>query len=203
MANSPASDDAALVARAREGDREAFTELVMHYQVPLFNLALRMVGSRDDAADIAQEAFLRAWEKLRTLKGNPFKSWLFQIAVNLCYDHFRRRKRVAAMPEEGQEAHVVSLGLPVPDPAERAEAGERARIVRDSINGLDPDLRTALILRDVNGLAYEEIAAVIRAPLGTVKSRIARARGHVQERLLMFPELFARPVDHQEQQHER
>jgi RNA polymerase sigma-70 factor (ECF subfamily) len=191
MANSPASDDAALVARAREGDREAFTELVMHYQVPVYNMALRMVGSRDDAADIAQEAFLRAWEKLRTLKGNPFKSWLFQIAVNLCYDHFRRRKRVAAMPEEGQEAHVVSLGLPVPDPAERAEAGERARIVRDSING--PDLRTALILRDVNGLAYEEIAAVIRAPLGTVKSRIARARGHVQERLLMFPELFARP----------
>ncbi len=201
MANSPASDDAALVARAREGDREAFTELVMHYQVPLYNMALRMVGSRDDAADIAQEAFLRAWEKLRTLKGNPFKAWIFQIAVNLCYDQFRRRKRVAAMPEEGQEARVVSLGLPVPDPEERAEAGERARIVRDSINGLDPDLRTALILRDVNGLAYEEIAAVIRAPLGTVKSRIARARGHVQERLLMFPELFARPAA-KEGQHE-
>ncbi len=201
MANSPATDDAALVARAREGDREAFTELVMHYQVPLYNMALRMVGSRDDAADIAQEAFLRAWEKLRTLKGNPFKAWIFQIAVNLCYDHFRRRKRVAAMPEEGQEAHVVSLGLPVPDPADRAEAGERARIVRDSINGLDPDLRTALILRDVNGLAYEEIAAVIRAPLGTVKSRIARARGHVQERLLLHPELFARPST-EEGQHE-
>ena len=202
MANSPTADDAALVARAREGDREAFTELVMHYQVPLYNMALRMVGSRDDAADIAQEAFLRAWEKLRTLKGNPFKPWIFQIAVNLCYDHFRRRKRVAAMPEEGQEAHVVSLGLPVPDPAERAEAGERARIVRDSINGLDPDLRTALILRDVNGLAYEEIAAAIRAPVGTVKSRIARARGRVQERLLMFPELFARPSA-EEGQHER
>lgn len=202
MANSPATDDAALVARAREGDREAFTELVMHYQVPLYNMALRMVGSRDDAADIAQEAFLRAWEKLRTLKGNPFKAWIFQIGVNLCYDHFRRRKRVAAMPEEGQEGHVVSLGLPVPDPAERAEAGERDRIVRDSINGLDPDLRTALILRDVNGLAYEEIAAVIRAPLGTVKSRIARARGHVQERLLLHPELFARPAA-EEGQHER
>ena len=203
MANSPVTDDAALVARAREGDREAFTELVMHYQVPLYNMALRMVGSRDDAADIAQEAFLRAWEKLRALKGSPFKPWLFQIAVNLCYDHFRRRKRVATMPEEGQEAHVVSLGLPVPDPAERAEAGERARIVRDSINGLDPDLRTALILRDVNGLAYEEIAAVIGAPLGTVKSRIARARGYVQERLLMFPELFARPQDDKEQPHGR
>ena len=164
----------------------------MHYQVPLYNLALRMVGSADAAADIAQEAFLRAWEKLRTLKGSPFKPWLFQIGVNLCYDHFRRGKRLAVMPEEGQEAHLVSLGLLVPDPAERAEAGERNRIVRESINGLDPDLRTALILRDVNGLAYEEIATVIRAPLGTVKSRIARARAHVQERLLIYPELFGR-----------
>lgn len=175
----------------------------MHYQVPLYNMALRMVGSRDDAADIAQEAFLRAWEKLRTLRGNPFKPWLFQIAVNLCYDHFRRGKRVAAMPEEGLKAHVVSLGLPVEDPAERAEAGERNRIVGESINALDPDLRTALILRDVNGLAYEEIATVIRAPLGTVKSRIARARAHVQERLLMYPELFARSMAEEKQQHER
>ncbi len=204
MTSSPAPEDAALVARAREGDREAFTELVMHYQIPLYNLALRMVGSADDAADIAQEAFLRAWEKLRTLKsGNPFKPWLFQIGVNLCYDHFRRGKRVATMPEEGHETHVVSLGLPVPDPAERAEAGERNRIVRESINGLDPDLRTALVLRDVNGLAYEEIAAVIKAPLGTVKSRIARARAHVQERLLMYPELFARPVAEEKEEHER
>lgn len=203
MTTSPAAVDAALVARAREGDREAFTELVMRYQVPLYNLALRMVGSADDAADIAQEAFLRGWEKLRTLKkGNPFKPWLFQIAVNLCYDHFRRGKRVAAMPEEGQEAHVVSLGLPIPDPADRAEAGERNRIVRDGINALDPDLRTALVLRDVNGLAYEEIAAVVRAPLGTVKSRIARARAHVQERLLMYPELFGRSSDAEEEQRE-
>lgn len=195
MANSPATDDAALVVRARQGDREAFTELVTHYQVPLYNMALRMVGSAEDAADIAQEAFLRAWEKLRTLRGNPFKPWLFQIAVNLCYDHFRRGKRLAAMPEEGQEAHVVSLGLPVVDPAEQAEAGERNRIVRESINGLDPVLRAALILRDVNGMAYEEIAVVVRAPLGTVKSRIARARAHVQERLLLHPELFARRAE--------
>ena len=83
-------DDRDLVSRARRGDREAFTQLIMQYQVPLYNMALRMVGGREDAADISQEAFLRAWEKIRTLRDAPFKSWLFQIAANLCYDYVRR-----------------------------------------------------------------------------------------------------------------
>src|SRR2546428_14066796 len=126
MANSPTSDDAALVARAREGDREAFTELVMHYQVPLYNMALRMVGKPDDAADIAQEAFLRAWEKLRTLREAPFKSWLFQIAANLCYDHFRRGRRYGVMPDEEITSNVVGLGIATPDPQQRGEAKQRA-----------------------------------------------------------------------------
>src|SRR5690242_14723839 len=118
-------DEAALAGRARQGDREAFTQLVMHYQVPLYNMALRMVGRPDDAADVAQEAFLRAWEKIRTLRSAPFKPWLFQIAVNLCYDHFRRGRRLGAMPEEDQAARVVHLGVATPDPQERAESHER------------------------------------------------------------------------------
>ncbi len=182
--------DASLVARARAGDQEAFTQLVMQYQVPLYNMALRMVGAPEDAADIMQEAFLRAWEKIATLRSAPFKSWLFRIAVNLCYDHFRRRRRQSAMPEEGQEAQVVPLGLVPADPEARVEVLERNRLVRETIRALDADYRVALILRDVNGMAYEEIAAVLRVPLGTVKSRIARARGQVQERLLLYPELF-------------
>src|SRR2546430_11399428 len=83
------NDDRDLVGRARRGDREAFTQLIVQYQVPLYNMALRMVGRPDDAADIAQEAFLRAWWKIRTLREAPFKSWLFPIAANLCYDHFQ------------------------------------------------------------------------------------------------------------------
>jgi RNA polymerase sigma-70 factor, ECF subfamily len=184
------SDEAALVGRSRQGDREAFTQLVMHYQVPLYNMALRMVGTPDDAADVAQEAFLRAWEKIRTLRNAPFKPWLFQIAVNLCYDHFRRGRRIGVMPDEEAGEKVVTLGVALPDPEERAEAGERTRLVRESIEALDHDHRVALVLRDVNGMAYEEIAAVLRVPLGTVKSRIARARAHVQEQLLLYPELF-------------
>jgi len=183
-------DDATLVARARQGDREAFTELVTQYQVPLYNMALRMVGAADDAADITQDAFLRAWEKIGGLRSAPFKSWLFQIAVNLCYDHFRRRRRLGVMPEKGEEVRVVSLGISAPDPEERVQALERNRLVRQSISSLEPDFRAALILRDINGMAYEEIAAVLRVPLGTVKSRIARARAHVQERLLLYPDIF-------------
>src|SRR5690349_17267197 len=99
------NDDRDLVGRARRGDREAFTQLIVQYQVPLYNMALRMVGGPDDAADIAQEAFLRAWEKIRTLRDAPFKSWLFQIAANLCYDQFRRGRRYGVMPDEDQTSN--------------------------------------------------------------------------------------------------
>jgi RNA polymerase sigma-70 factor (ECF subfamily) len=183
-------DDRELVGRARRGDREAFTKLMEQYQVPLYNMALRMVGGPDDAADIAQEAFLRAWEKIGSLRDSPFKSWLFQIGANLCHDHFRRGRRYGVMPDEEQGAKVVSLGLPTPDPQERAEANERHRIVRQSIAELDQDMRIALVLRDVNGMSYDEIASVLRVPLGTVKSRIARAREAVQAKLQRHPDLF-------------
>jgi len=182
--------DRDLVARARQGDAEAFTQLIMQYQVPLYNMALRMVGEREDAADIAQEAFVRAWEKIRTLRDAPFKSWLFQIAANLCYDHFRRGRRLGVMPEEDRGGNVVALGIATPDPQDRAEANERHSIIRAAIAALEHDLRMAIILRDVNGMAYEEIAAVLRLPLGTVKSRIARARAAMQEKLGRHPDLF-------------
>ena len=183
-------DDRDLVGQARQGDREAFTQLIVQYQVPLYNTALRMVGSREDAADITQETFLRAWEKIRTLRDAPFKSWLFQIAVNLCYDHFRRGRRYGVMPDEEQGGKIVGLGVAMPDPQERAEANERARIVRESIESLDHDMRVALVLRDINGMSYDEIAGVLGVPLGTVKSRIARARDQVQEHLQRSPDLF-------------
>jgi RNA polymerase sigma-70 factor (ECF subfamily) len=189
MFASKAQDDRDLVGLARRGDREAFTQLIVQYQVPLYNMALRMVGGPDDAADITQEAFLRAWEKIRTLREAPFKAWLFQIAANLCYDHFRRGRRYGVMPDE-ETNKVRGLGIETPDPQERAEASERNRLVRESIQALDHDMRIAIVLRDVNGMAYEEIAAVLRVPLGTVKSRIARARAQVQERLQQHPEIF-------------
>jgi RNA polymerase sigma-70 factor, ECF subfamily len=198
VASKGMNDDRDLVGRARRGDREAFTQLIVQYQVPLYNMALRMVGGPDDAADIAQEAFLRAWEKIRTLRDAPFKSWLFQIAANLCYDHFRRGRRYGVMPEDDQTGNVLGLGISTPDPQERAETSERNRLVRESIQALDHDMRIAIVLRDVNGMAYEEIAGVLRVPLGTVKSRIARARAQVQEQLRQHPDYFLREDAHAE-----
>ena len=192
VASNNSNDDRDLVGRARRGDREAFTQLIVQYQVPLYNMALRMVGQPDDAADITQEAFLRAWEKIHTLREAPFKSWLFQIAANLCYDHFRRGRRFGIMPDEDQPgtSNVVGLGIAPPHPQEQTEANARTRLVRDSIQALDHGMRIAIVLRDINGMAYEEIAAVLRVPLGTVKSRIARARAQVQERLQQHPDFF-------------
>ena len=194
MFASKTPDDRDLVGRARRGDREAFTQLIEQYQVPLYNMALRMVGGPDDAADITQEAFLRAWEKIRTLREAPFKSWLFQIAANLCYDFFRRGKRYGVMPEDDHASKIMGLGIATPDPQERAEVNEKINLVRDSIAALEHDMRVAIVLRDVNGMAYEEIAAVLRVPLGTVKSRIARARAQVQEQLQQHPDLFNLPA---------
>ena len=190
VASNNSNDDRDLVGRARRGDREAFTQLIVQYQVPLYNMALRMVGRPDDAADVAQEAFLRAWEKIRMLRDAPFKAWLFQIAANLCYDYFRRGRRYGVMPDEDMTSNVVGLGITTPDPQESAESNERTRLVRGCIQALDHDMRIAIILRDVNGMAYDEIAAVLRVPLGTVKSRIARARAQVQERLQEHPDFF-------------
>jgi len=94
------------------------------------------------------------------------------------------------MPDEEQGGKIVGLGIALPDPQERAEANERARVVRDSIEALDHDMRTALVLRDINGMTYDEIAGILGVPLGTVKSRIARARAQVQESLQRNPDLF-------------
>jgi RNA polymerase sigma-70 factor, ECF subfamily len=198
FASKALNDDRDLVSRARRGDREAFTQLIVQYQVPLYNMALRMVGGPDDAADVTQDAFLRAWEKIGTLRDAPFKAWLFQIAANLCYDHFRRGRRYGVMPDEDQTDHVRGLGIATPDPQERAEANERNRLVRESIQALDDDMRIAIVLRDVNGMTYEEIAGVLRVPLGTVKSRIARARAQVQAQLQQHPDFFLREDAHAE-----
>src|SRR5438552_14239072 len=137
-------NDRDLVSRARRGDREAFTQLIVQYQVPLYNMALRMVGGREDAADISQEAFLRAWEKIRTLRDAPFKSWLFQIAANLCYYHFRRNRRYGAVTDEDRGGNVVALGIATPDPQDRAEANERHSIIRAAIAAREPALRLAI-----------------------------------------------------------
>jgi RNA polymerase sigma-70 factor (ECF subfamily) len=181
--------DAALVARARTGDRAAFDELVLRHEDRVYNMALRMLGNADDALDVAQEIFLSAYRALDGLEMKSlFSTWLYRVTVNRCRDEMRRRATV-------KHTRPRPLGGPDPDdppadpparsgsPEDAAISRESAAIVAAAVAALPEDAREALVLRDVEGLAYEEIADVLGVPVGTVRSRLHRARSLLRDRL--------------------
>ena len=184
-------DDESLLERARQGDSEAFTVLVERYQDELYTMALRLLGVPADAADVVQETFLRAYMHLPDLRALSVRGWLFRVAVNASRDVQRRAVRRPASPLEDAEGKVLELPSTEEGPEAAAEARERAAAIREALLGLPVDYRVAVVLRDVNDLTYEEIAEVIRVPLGTVKSRISRARGLLAGALRGTPVLFA------------
>ncbi len=172
-------DDAPLLSRARGGDLDAFNALVERYQGLVYNVCLRMLGETAAAEDAAQETFLSAYRALERFRGGSFRAWLLRIAANLCYDELRRRRR-RPLPLEAAAA--------VPAPAEQSPhqaylRGELAAHIQRGLAALPPDQRLALVLRDVQGLSYEEVAQAMRASLGTVKSRIARGRARLRDYL--------------------
>ena len=169
-------DDEGLLDRARGGDRDAFAELVERYQDGLYTMALRLVGRPEDAADVVQETFLRAYVNLPRLRPASVRGWLFRVAVNAGHDVHRRSRRRPALAMEDVEGKVLDLPDPGLGPEATAEARERAGVVREAILGLPLEYRIAVVLRDVNDLSYEEIAEALRLPLGTVKSRLSRGR---------------------------
>jgi RNA polymerase sigma-70 factor (ECF subfamily) len=180
------SDDAALVARTLAGDQSAYAGLVERYQGEVFHLALRYTRVREDAEDLAQEAFLRAFRALASYDpGRPFGAWLYAITARLCIDHHRRRKvRPVSLtrPEEGTAAEEREWEIA--DPSEGPEAllvhrDEAARLSA-LIDRLSPDYRLAILLRHAEDLSYEEIAEATGVPLGTVKARIHRARNQLR-----------------------
>lgn len=186
-------DDAALVAACQNGQMQAFGSLVAKYQDRLFNTIYRMCGNRDDAAELCQEAFVRAFEKLPGFRGqSQFYTWLFRIAVNLTLSLRRRAGRVrfsslSPDPELG-DSQAASLtaelaGRREPDPAQRVADAETHRKVLEAIDALDDEYRTVVVLRDIEDMDYEQIAAVLAVPMGTVKSRLHRARCMLRERL--------------------
>jgi len=180
----------ALVARSRDGDRDAFEELVRRYERGIYNLAYRMMGNRDDAADLAQEAFVKAFESLHGFRGRAsFQTWLYRIATNACLDELRRRRRFRTRSldrgfETDEGEVVVEPGDPSPGPEERVQKREIQRAVHRAIGTLSPDHRAVVVLRDIKGLSYGEIAASLRISVGTVKSRLNRARSALKERFL-------------------
>lgn len=187
-----------LIERCRRGNVEAFEELIAPYMQKVYSLALRLSRNPEDASDLAQEALLRAFVSLREFRGEcAFSTWLYRITFNVCRDEARRRRRHPAVSLDEPLALEDGPGTPrqfispVGDPAEEVESREIRAAIWEGIRSLSPEFRAVLVLRDIEGLPYEEIAQVLDISLGTVKSRLNRARNALKARFAA-QELFSR-----------
>ena len=189
-------DEQALIKDARKGDLDAFNGLVLHYQDMAYNVAFRIMGEHGAAGDATQEAFISAYQKLEQYRGGSFKAWLLRIVSNSCYDELRRRKRqpVTPLKPELDDGELLEEPTWLEDnaasPEEQSEQAELQEAIQHCIGELDEKFKTVLILVDVEGLDYETASEAAGAPLGTVKSRLARARERVQDCLQGFWELL-------------
>ena len=175
-----------LLQAARRGREDAFEELVRLYEKRVYHLALRMCGNAEDAYEIAQEAFLSVWKGLRFFRGeSSFSTWLYRLTSNAAIDFLRRPRRQGADgPSLDDEDTFVGVADPSPSPHQQAETLELRQALVQGLNTLSPEHRQVLLLRELQGLSYEEIAACLELDLGTVKSRIARAREKLRKYLL-------------------
>jgi RNA polymerase sigma-70 factor, ECF subfamily len=193
-------DEAALIQSARQGDLDAFNRLVLAYQDLVFGQAYRMMGESEAAEDATQDAFISAYRNLGGYRGGSFKAWLLRIVTNLCYDELRRRQRRPTTPLEpvDQDDEEIEsprwLSDPGESPEDRAERSELARALQHCLDDLPVEFRSVVALVDIQGLDYTEAAQAIGKPLGTVKSRLARARLRMRECLQgaweLLPEAF-------------
>lgn len=191
----PPADESRLIEAARSGDLEAFNALIRRYQDRLYNMAYRIMGDHDSAADAVQEALIAAFRGIRSFRGGSFQAWLARIVTNACYDELRRRRR---RPQASLEAlFVVEQGPeaewtlpPVEGPESYVENRELAELLHQALQSLPEDQRVVLVLADVEGYSYEEIAEILRVPIGTVKSRLSRARMRARDFLLAHRELL-------------
>ena len=186
-------DDAATIRLSQEGDREAFGRLVIKYQDGLYNAVYRMTGRREDAADIVQETFLKAYRAIGRFRGgSTVYTWLYQIAVNTVISkrrHDTARKESKKIPLSGRDGSaVVDTADRRPGPDVLAQQAELGRRIEQAIAELDEDQRIVVVLKDIEGLDYEQIAQIVGCPRGTVKSRLHRARLRLRERLTILEE---------------
>lgn len=175
-------DEKLLLEKAKDGDLDAFERLIEGYQRKVYNIAFRMMGSGDDASDLSQEVFIRVFKSIRHFKEESrFSTWLYRITTNVCLDELRKRKnrKVVYIDEElklddSDVRREIESDDPQPDAV--AERNELVRQVSEAIDRLPENHRMMIMLRDIQGLSYEEIAKISESPEGTVKSRINRAR---------------------------
>ena len=176
-----------LVRAAQRGDDSAFEELVRTYEKRVYHLALRMCGNVDDAYEVAQEAFLSAWKGMRFFRGDSsFSTWLYRLTSNAAIDFLRRQRRQGGSDGVSldDEDTFLEVADPAPSPHQQAERLELRDALARGLGALSPEHRQVLLLRELQGLTYEEIAAALELDLGTVKSRIARAREKLRKYLV-------------------
>jgi RNA polymerase sigma-70 factor (ECF subfamily) len=189
----PLPDEAAVIARAAAGDRIAFTQLMEHYQSACYGLAWRLLSDADQAADATQDAFIHAYRAIGSYRGGIFRSWLLRITANASYDILRRQQRRPAGPLPDPDEGAPELPDPLAvNPEVEAARSEMYRHLERALTKLPEDQRTAIVLCDVYGMDYNEVAAMTRSALGTVKSRIHRGRLRLRELLAEHRELFGR-----------
>ena len=175
--------DSQLIDQTLQGDDGAFAILVARYQTRLFNTLFHVTGSREDAEDVGQEALVQAYVKLSSFQQkSAFYTWLYRIAFNLWVSHRRKRRIENVLPRTREDQGNQALD-PGESPAERVLREERAVAVYEALETLPPDYRSILVLREMEGCRYERIAEILELPLGTVRSRLHRARVQLSEQL--------------------
>ena len=189
-------DEPSLITSAQRGDLDSFNTLVLHYQDIVFNTALRILSDEDRAADASQEAFISAFRAIQSYRGGSFKAWLLRTVTNACYDELRRQKRRPTTPlepetDDGDEMDSPRwLADPNLTPDQQLETDELEHAIQHCLDALPTDFRAVVVMADIEGLDYTEVAAAAHVPLGTVKSRLARARLRLRECLQDFWELL-------------
>ncbi len=185
-----------LIQAAQRGDLDAFNQLVLRYQNLLFGIALRLLNDEDVASDAVQEALISAFRRFHTFRGDSLRSWLARVVVNACYDEMRKKRRQHSMPLEQYNAEGDEIETSYwlvdaqADPELQFETSELEGAIQKSLNKLPPIYRLMLVLVDIEGLSYEEAAMAAHIPVGTVKSRLARARLQMQKSLQAAGELL-------------
>lgn len=180
-----------LIKKAAKGDPSAFEALMLQYQTPVYNLCYRMVGNGEDAADMTQETFLKAWKHLHGFHmESAFSTWLYRLASNTCLDLLRSKKRkptisIVQEDENGEEMTFDPVD-PAPQPDELMILKEERQLLQAALLSLDQQQRAILTLRVVNDMSYEEIGSILQLKEGTVKSRLARARENLRKKVLQL-----------------
>jgi RNA polymerase sigma-70 factor (ECF subfamily) len=186
-------DEQALITSAREGDVRAFNQLVMLYQSMVYNVAYRILTDPDAASDATQDAFLSAYRAMGKFRGGSFKAWLLRIVTNACYDQLRVKQRrptssLDDLPVESD--HSPYLHDPAEKPDEFVERQELSHMIQVAISTLPMEQRVAVVLSDVQGLSYQEIAQATGVSLGTIKSRLSRGRAKLRDYMVEQRELL-------------